>query len=249
MGGMSIAAVTAFVLIPPMNCLALACLGAVLWRRRVGRVLLAVGLAGLLVFAMPMVSGTLMSSLERGLPTTPPPDDKPAAIVILSGDQADVLEAGVETTMVGHLTLERERAGAALARQTGLPVLVTGGVIDPGSATLATIMAKSLKQDFGVEVKWKEERSVDTWQNAAFSAAILRNAGIHSVYLVTHAWHMRRALIAFHAAGLVATAAPVAMDEPPKFGLHSLVPLVSSWQASFYALHEWVGTAWYRLRA
>jgi hypothetical protein len=31
--------------------------------------------------------------------------------------------------------------------------------------------------------------------------------------------------------------------------LHSLVPLVSSWQTSFYALHEWVGTAWYKWRA
>jgi uncharacterized SAM-binding protein YcdF (DUF218 family) len=96
---------------------------------------------------------------------------------------------------------------------------------------------------------WKEERSKDTWENAAFSAAMLRNAGIHSVYLVTHAWHMRRAIIAFRAAGLTVTAAPVAMDEPPHFGFHSLVPLVSSWQTSFYALHEWVGTAWYALRA
>ncbi len=249
MGGMSIAALSAFVLIPPMNCLGVACVGAVLWRRRMGRALLAVGLVGLVVFALPMVSGTLMSSLERGLPTTPPADDKPGAIVILSGDQADVLESGVATTMVGHLTLERERAGAVLARQTGLPVLVTGGVIDPGSATLATIMSRSLKQDFGVDVQWKEERSIDTWENAVYSAAILRKAGIRSVYLVTHAWHMRRAMIAFRAAGLVVTAAPVAMDEPPHFGLHSLVPLVSSWQTSFYALHEWVGTAWYSLRA
>jgi uncharacterized SAM-binding protein YcdF (DUF218 family) len=230
---MSITALVEYALIPPMNCLAAACVGAVLNRRRVGRALLAVGLAGLVLFAMPMVSGTLMSSLERGLPTTPPAGDKPAAIVILSADQTDVLEDGAE----------------ALERQTGLPVLVTGGVIDPGTPSLAAIMTKSLKQDFGVAVMWKEERSKDTWENAAFSAAMLRNAGIHSVYLVTHAWHMRRAIIAFRAAGLTVTAAPVAMDEPPHFGFHSLVPLVSSWQTSFYALHEWVGTAWYALRA
>ena len=249
MGRMSLAAFSTFVLIPPVNCLGVACVGALLRRRRVGRVLLAVGLAGLVVFALPMVSGNLMSGLERGLRTVPVAGDVPGAIVILSGDQADVVEAGVTTTMVGHLTLERERAGAMLARKTGLPVLVSGGVIDPGTASLASIMSESLKQDFGVAVTWREDRSKDTWENAAFSAAILRKAGIHSVYLVTHAWHMRRALIAFRAAGLRATAAPVAMDEPPHFGLHSLVPLVSSWQTSFYALHEWVGTAWYMLRA
>jgi uncharacterized SAM-binding protein YcdF (DUF218 family) len=246
---MSIAALSAFVLIPPLNCLAAACVGAVLHRRRVGQVLLAAGLGGLVVFAMPLVSGTLLTGLERGLSTTPPDTDKPAAIVILSGDEADVLEAGVATTMVGHLTLERERAGAALARRTGLPVLVTGGVIDPGDATLAAIMSKSLLADFGVTVAWKEERSTDTWENAQFSAAILRKAGIRSVYLVSHAWHLRRALIAFRAAGITATAAPVAMDEPPRATWHNVVPHVSSWQASFYALHEWIGIVWYELRA
>ena len=246
---MSISAVAAFLLIPPMNCLAAACLGAVLHRRRPGRVLLVVGLGGLIVFAMPLVSGTLLTGLERGIRTTPPAGDQPAAIVILSGDEADILEGGRATTMVGHLTLERERAGALLARRTGLPVLVTGGVIDPGDATLAAIMTQSLLQDFGVVANWKEEKSKDTWENASMSAAILRSAGIHSVYVVTHAWHMRRALIAFRAAGIVATAAPVAMDEPPRLAWHNLVPRVSSWQASFYAMHEWIGIAWYELRA
>jgi uncharacterized SAM-binding protein YcdF (DUF218 family) len=246
---MSISAVAAFLIIPPMNCLAAACLGAVLHRRRLGRVLLAVGLGGLIVLAMPLVSGTLLSGLERGISTTPPEGDKPAAIVILSGDEADILEGGRATTMVGHLTLERERAGALLARRTGLPVLVTGGVIEPGDPTLAAIMTQSLLQDFGVVATWKEEKSKDTWENAALSAAILRSAGIHSVYVVTHAWHMRRALIAFRAAGIVATAAPVALDEPPRVAWHNLVPRVSSWQASFYAMHEWIGIAWYELRA
>ena len=48
---------------------------------------------------------------------------------------------------------------------------------------------------------------------------------------------------------ITATAAPVAMDEPPRLAWHNLVPRVSSWQASFYAMHEWIGTAWYALRA
>jgi uncharacterized SAM-binding protein YcdF (DUF218 family) len=246
---MSISALAAFVFIPPLNCLAAACVGAVFHRRRSGRIVLAAGLVGLVVFAMPLVSGTLLSALERGVVTVPAEGDTPGAIVILSGDEADILEGNRATTMVGHLTLERERAGAALARRTSLPVLVTGGVINPGDATLAAIMTQSLQQDFGLAARWKEERSKDTWENAAMSAAILKGAGIHSVYVVTHAWHMRRALIAFRAAGITATAAPVAMDEPPRLAWHNLVPRVSSWQASFYALHEWIGIAWYELRA
>ena len=182
---MSISAFGAFLVVPPLNCLAAACLGAVLHRRRFGRALLAIGLAGLVVFAMPLVSGTLLSSLERGLVTTPPAGDMPGAIVILSGDEADILQGGRATTMVGHLTLERERAGALLARRTSLPVLVTGGVVDPGDPTLAAIMAQSLQQDFGVVATWKEEKSKDTWENAAMSAAILRKRR-HSFGLCRH---------------------------------------------------------------
>ncbi len=244
---MSLAALPSFLLIPPLNCLAAACLGAVFHRRRAGRVLLAAGLIGLVLFAMPLVSGTLLSSLETGFSTTPPTHDPPAAIVVLSGDQTDTLVDGHEREAVGHLTLERERAGAELARRTGLPILVTGGVVDPGDPSIAGMMAQSLQHDFGVLPSWKEERAQNTWENAQYSAAILRAAGIHSVYVVTHAWHMRRSLIAFRAAGLVATAAPVAMDEPPRLAWHNLVPRVSSWQLGFYALHEWIGCAWYGL--
>jgi uncharacterized SAM-binding protein YcdF (DUF218 family) len=246
---MSLAALPSVVLIPPLNLLAAACAGAVLHRRRFGRVLLAVGLSGLVLLSLPLVAGSLLTALESPLPLVPPPGDPPQAIVILSGDETDILRDGRMAERVGHLTLEREVAGAALARRTLLPVLVTGGSDDPGDPPLATLMAESLRQDFGITPKWSETRSQDTWQNAQESAAMLRAAGIHSVYVVTHSWHERRALIAFRAAGLVATAAPVPPDAPPLPYFHNLLPHVSGWQESYFAIHEWLGIAWYSLRA
>ena len=245
---MSLAVLPSLLLLPPSNCLAAACVGAILHRTRVGRVLLVCGLGGLVLFAIPLVSGTLLVSLEPPV-STAPPRDPPQAIVILAGDETDIVQLGHETTMVGHLTLERERAGAALARRTALPILVTGGVMNAGDPTMATMMSESLQQDFSVATTWKEERAQDTWQNAAFSATILHNASIRSVYVVTHAWHMRRALIAFRAAGIEAVSAPVAVDALPRLNLGNLVPRVSSWQVSYYAAHEWIGTAWYYIRS
>jgi len=253
---MSLPALPTLLLLPPMNCLVAACAGMALRRRRAGRVLLGAGLAGLVVFALPAVSRGLLRSLESGLLMQPPiapaaaaaaasGDTAPQAIVILSGDQQAFIGQG---DVPGPLTLERERAGAALARATGLPVLVTGGALHPWSPSLASQMAVSLRQDFGVVPRWQETASLDTWQNARNSAAMLRNAGISRVYVVTHAWHMRRSLLAFRRAGLVAVAAPVGLDAPERLRLDSFIPAARSWLESYYAVHEWLGCAWYALR-
>ena len=246
---MSLADLPSLLLIPPLNCLVAACAGAALHRRRAGRVLLAGGLAGLLLFSIPLVSGLLIVSLEYGIPTQSDSTDPPQAIIILSADLTPVGVPGGVGFTVGRLTLERERAGAALARRVGLPVLVSGGRIRLGAPTLAALMALSLHVDFGLAPLWLEDQSRDTWENAARSAAILRAAGIDRAYLVTNAWHMRRALIAFRAAGFRVVAVPAMPDVPPRLALASLLPRISAWQESYWALHEWIGCAWYALHA
>ncbi len=242
---MSLADLTAVLLVPPLNCLVAACAGAALHRRRGGRLLMAAGLTGLLLLSLPFVSGTLTALLERGLPASPDPAQPPAAIVILSGDQTEIATPDGAAWSVGRLTLERERTGAALARRTQLPVLLSGGRIRAGAPTLAALMAASLRDDFGVAPRWLEDKSIDTWQNAADTAVILRAAGISRVYLVTHAWHMRRALIAFRAAGLDAVPSPAMPDIAPRVVWRNFLPHVSAWQESYWALHEWIGCAWY----
>ena len=248
---MSLSSVPTALLVPPVNCLLAACVGALFLRRRFGRVLLAIGLAGLVLFAVPYVAETMLVALEQNIGAGK--GDPPGAIVILSGDEAETLENALPGTpfayVVGSLTLERERAGAALAKRIGLPVLVTGGSIHKGAPPLATMMAASLHDDFGVSARWSETASLDTWENALKSAAILHDEGITSVFVVTHAWHMRRALIAFRRAGLRVVAAPVALDAPPPLDLEHLVPRARSWLTSYYALHEWIGCAWYALKS
>lgn len=211
-------------------------------RRRAGTIIVAASLGLLLILSLPIVSQTLIVSLEQGLPLEPPRNDPPQAIVILSAEMAHTLgtEPDVE---VGPLTLQRLRAGAALQRRTHLPILVSGGTLETDEPPIAELMADSLRNDFGVPVKWIEDHSRNTWENASDSAAILQPLGIHSVYVVTHAWHEHRAMIAFRRANLRATAAPVQLDELAAGAL----PEASAWSHSYYALHEWIGLAWYWL--
>jgi uncharacterized SAM-binding protein YcdF (DUF218 family) len=252
--GVVLSAVVTVVLVPPVNLAVLALAGALLTRRwpRAGGWLCVLSALALVLLAMPIVPNLLMAGLESGLRPVGPDlatgSPPPQAIVILGAEAADD-DSRPDRTTVGPLTLQRLRGGAELARASGLPVLVTGGVVSAYGPPVATLMAHSLTEDFGVTPRWIEAASGDTWQNATFTAAILRPRGIRSVVLVTHAWHMRRALIAFHAAGLTVLPAPLLLGHAPRLSFGEVIPRVSAWQRGYFALHEWLGGLWYGWRA
>ena len=246
---MSLNAFAVAVVVPPLALAPITLAGAVLgWRyRRSGLAIATSGAALLVLLAMPAIAGALLVSLEQGMPLAAPADDPPHAIVILAGDASHPV--GADSLGLGPLTLERVAAGAALYRQTHLPILVTGGRPDEGgTASLAEVMARVLVHDFGVPVRWEETNATNTWQNAALSAPILAAAGIRSIYLVTHAWHMQRAIFCFRRLGITVTAAPVRLDRRPRLTVGDFAPSLHGWQDSYDALHEWIGIAWYRLR-
>jgi uncharacterized SAM-binding protein YcdF (DUF218 family) len=234
---------------PPAGFVVLIIIGLLMRRawHRTGRRLTWVSLVALILFGMPVVSYSMLLALESGLPLTPPADQPPQAIVVLG---AEVIRAHNERLGIrpGLLTLDRLRTAAALHRRTGLPILVTGGTTQPNTPAVGLVMEESLKDDFQTPPRWVESKSSDTWENARFSADILRAEGITSVYVVTHCWHMRRAVLAFQGTGLTVTAFPTSLDDPLGFDLYDFLPRASGWQTGFFAVHEWIGYAWYRLR-
>jgi len=216
------------------------------WRGwRPGLVLSAFATIGQILSATPLAAGLLVASLEREVVIGAPVSvAAPEAIIILGAEVA----RSQDGQDVGPLTLERLRTGAALHRKTGLPLLVTGGALASGDEPVAELMARSLRTDFGVAVRWIEPRARDTWENAELSVALLRDAGIGAAYVVTHGWHMPRALTAFGFRGLSVAAVPVRLGRVPD-GFSSWVPRADRWAASWLALREWAGRIIYAHRA
>ncbi len=230
------------ILLPPASLAVVALLFLITApRARLGAI---ITLALLIILGLPLVATALLNSLAPPVMTTSGP--APAAIVILSGD-AIRIQGSVDLDP-GPLTLDRTRAGAALARRTGLPILVSGGAVSDARTTLAAMMTKSLHDDFGLTAQWEEARSRDTWENAEFSAAILHEAGIQRVFLVTHDWHMRRSLLAFRHFGLDPVPVSVRPSYTPPFSWRALIISPVAWFNSFIAFHEWVGLAYYTIR-
>ncbi len=234
---------------PPLFLFLLAGTGWLLARRRkrAGRWLVAFSLGALVLLSMPLVSASLLRSLEEG-PAVGPGEVDPTvqAIVCLGGDaqwRAPEYPGGAS---VGALTLERLRYAAELQRRTQLPLLVTGGRFRPEQPPLGELMAAVLTRELGVEVAWVEGRSRNTQENAALSAQILAPKGIGRILLVTHAWHMRRARRCFESVGLEVVVAPTGFTRRPRAA--DLWPTSKGLRESSLAFHEWVGAFWYRLR-
>jgi len=236
---------------PPMIFIVLALLGAIVglrWRW-LGAVVAIPSALLLYACSTPLVSSWLLAvAAATPIPvasTTPPAQ----AIVLLSADAQRGQAQGV-ADLPGPLALERIVKTAALYRSTGLPILVTGGPIPESSGTYADMMSASLKETFGIDVRWRETKSRNTIENAAFSAPMLKQEGITTVLIVAQDWDMPRALWAFQRAGL--TALPAAAGRPSvspgDLDPSDFLPSAHGFLDSFYALHEIMGLRYYRWR-
>ena len=110
-------------------------------------------------------------------------------------------------------------------------------------------MGQVLLQDFRVAVVWVEESSRNTFENALHSAAVLKPAGIQKIYLVTHAWQMRRARIAFEHAGFTVIPAPTVFATRYRLTVLDFLPDARALHDSGVFLREVAGIGWYHLRA
>jgi uncharacterized SAM-binding protein YcdF (DUF218 family) len=238
-------------LVPPNLFVLLTVLGVLLaWRRaRLGLFVATIGAIPLYLGSTPIVADSLTWAVEALAGAVPdaPGIVHPGAIIVLSADFRHGDSRGAPDT-VGRLTLERLAKAASEQRRTGLPILVSGGWSDHADDSLANMMSAVLQDDFHIAVRWREDRSGNTYENAAYSAELLRRAGVPSALLVTHPWHMARALWSFHAVGYPVAPAVLPEGEAVALSASSFFPQVTALLGSYYALHELFGFGWYLCR-
>jgi uncharacterized SAM-binding protein YcdF (DUF218 family) len=228
--------------LPPAGPLLLTALGLLLMRRRprLGKTFAWTGVIALWLLATPAVTKQMIGLIED----VPPPDPALAktaqAIVVLGGGSYFAApEYGGDT--VGRSTLERLRYAARLQRETRLPLLASGGA-SWGGTPEARGMKEALERDFGVKVRWIEDRSADTRENARLSAPLLQKDGVRRILLVTHAWHMPRAQAAFAAENLEVVAAPTGYASSDPLRPMDFLPGMDGLRAGRIVLNELLGS-------
>ncbi len=238
---------------PPAIMILLILAGLILlrWSQRYGKVLIISGVLLLIAASLPVITAPLVTAMEN-IPALNKEQmkatDAGAIVILAGGSYLDAPEYGGDT--VSRTTLERIRYGAYVHRQTGLPVLVTGGrVFDYVKIAEATLMKKVLENDFHTPVRWREDQARNTWENAQYSQQILKQEKINRIILVTHALHMPRSVMSFEAAGFEVTPAPLAYHSRINgFSVSDFLPRARAMNNLSHLMHEVIGILWYRLR-
>lgn len=240
----------AALILPPTGPVLLALFGLWLSRarsrrwQRAGLTLATVSLLCLFALSLPIVGKSLVAGLQPHPPITLEQLRRVQAIVILGGGTYfDAPEYRGDT--VGNTTLVRVRYGARLARESRLPVLVTGGA-PLGGRPEGESMKAVLEGEFGVPVRWVEAASRDTAESAVLSAPMLKAAGVTQIALLSHGWHLPRAIPLFEQQGLAVTPAPTGFGNSPPSLAAAFLP--GSLDASRQALNEHLGQIYNRLR-
>lgn len=223
-------------ILPPAGLLILAFVGLFLSRRhrRLGNALIATSLGLIWLGSLPVVANWLQRQAERypALDLSKPVNAQ-AVVILAGGSERFAPEYGGPA--IAADTLERVDYGAYVARRTSLPVLVTG------SNSEAEAMRATLIRNLNITPRWVENRSGDTFENARFSARLLRADHITRIILVTASTHEWRAVHEFTAAGLEVVPAPVGIRIPGALRVNSFVPDVGALLHSHQAVYELIG--------
>jgi len=243
-----IKAIVAALLLPPASPLLLGVVGLLCWRLKLGRWLLASALLALWLLSCNAVAVWLAQRVLPQVSVLAPAQQAQLratgvqAIVVLGGGmQAVSPEYG--QAQPNASTAARLRYGIQLAKHSGLPLAFAGGVgwsnagqAVPSEASTAQFFAA----EHGMTLRWIDNQSRDTAENAARMHDLLAPAGIHHIALVTHAWHLPRSQSLFETAGFTVLPAPLEFVLPSERPLLDWLPSARGLTASRHVLREWL---------
>lgn len=240
-----------FLFLPPGLMIPFSLLALLAYRRRrkLALTLLFSGILLTLLLAMPKTARWLVADLQTMQPIQLDELDlvqETTAIVVLGGGRYPNAPEYQYEDQVSPATLERLRYAAYLNKRLDASLVLSGGRRTADSTPEAVMMNKVLVDEYGVEPEYLEVRAANTHEQAIEVQKLLDGTGIEDVILVTHAWHMRRAMAEFRAVGLSPVAAPMGYMATA-YPNQDMIPSAAAMRISARALHEFYAMTWHQL--
>jgi uncharacterized SAM-binding protein YcdF (DUF218 family) len=179
-------------------------------------------------------------------------EQKKAIVILGGGIRAGAKEIPeYQNQDVSSEAITRLRMGARLAKVTDLPILVSGGRPDKVKSddlSEGRLMAIVLEKELQTPVKWIEDQSNTTQENAKFSAKILKQNQIDTIYLVTHVWHMPRSKRIFEKEELKVIPVPLGYHFKDPLMPLDYFPRREGFNKTREVWHEFLGMIWYGIK-
>ncbi|WP_457564916.1 YdcF family protein, partial [Caminibacter sp.] len=144
---------------------------------------------------------------------------------------------------------KREVYGLLLAKKHNLPLIITGGG-KLKEALLAKDDLNLFKKICACSVEYiPESRALNTYQNAKYTALLFKKLKLKKeIYLVTSAYHMKRAYILFKKFHFKIITKPVDFKATPVSSGIDFLPSEGAFDLSYTAIHEYLGILRAKLR-
>jgi len=213
-------------------------------RRQAARAL--AGLLAVLVVAVGCgpVPAWLLDSLEKPFADEPSIRWGTRNAIVLLGAGTFRIGKAVEPGVFSYPRIVEAAQIYQTCRKTAADckILVSGGDARHHGEPEATVYRRELLA-LGIDGAdvLVEPKSMNTWQNAQFSRAVLAEYKPERTVLVSSAIHLRRSLLYFAHFGMTPT--PVRADDLQATA--SPLPMAYNFALTDFALHEWIGIARY----
>jgi uncharacterized SAM-binding protein YcdF (DUF218 family) len=241
--------VAPFLLPPGVFIILLVGSGFWLMRRKNYRLaLMQMGL-GLLLWGLSItpVADRFLMGLESEFPI--PEAIAGDVIILLGGGVADDVPDLTGTGFPLGDMQGRIITAVRLQKTLQVPVIISSGQVYEGRPAAAPIY-KRILTDLGVDDRQiiLESQSRDTYENAKYSQAICARRGFVAPVLVTSAYHLKRARLAFDKAGVQVTPVPAYCQTQARrtYGWYDYLPQAENLANVSAALHEYLGIVFYR---
>ena len=209
------------------------------------------GLAILVIFSIPIISGKLIAYLESDYELIKPSKVESAdAVVVLSGMVKTIQTKNGLDYEWGEAA-DRIFAGIDLFKSNKAPVLIlTGGKLPWSIGVPEGEYLRDVAIDLGVPKKdiliTENVENTDQEAKAIKKILLLDNP---KVILVTSAFHMPRAQLVFEAAGINVIPFPVDfIIGAEKFTFMSFIPSAGSFSSTSFFVREMIGRTYYSLK-
>lgn len=198
--------------------------------------------AGLWVLSMPFTSSTLTGWTETRGPdlgaALAGKDRQKVALVVLTGGMRSYDQSLPPRERLSAASTQRVLTASRLWREQGFGLVILTGAPPPETEAMLDLLT-ALGLPPGRVVR--ETRSLNTRENATYSAEILRQSGVETVVLVTSATHLRRAVKDFAAAGVTVIPAAADLVGRTRTSVDSFLPSAHALSHTQVCLHEILG--------